>query len=170
MSRVYQSHKPLRTLWQTNVPAMFDNHKICYFGCRIKKTFTMIDLCFVLCSGDLDVLRTQRIIGKIQRGQKVQSHGRNQCSNRQTNKETKWNIEGGTKWTKGKTNGKENTHWNKQKRDKHEKRKAKQKQTNKQTNKQTIGKAARKTDRQTKDQGRSGGWRGLVAFYNPRQG
>ena len=51
----------------TNVSAMFDNHTI-LFRLYNKQTFHMfllLDLHFLLCSSELDVLRAQRIIGFI---------------------------------------------------------------------------------------------------------
>ena len=52
---------------QTNVSAMFDNHKI-LFWLSNKQTFRILslhNLLIVLCSLDLDVLRVQRIIGSF---------------------------------------------------------------------------------------------------------
>ena len=49
-----------------NVSSMFDNHTILLFWLQNKQTFLMfslLDLCFFLCSLDLDVLHAQRIMG-----------------------------------------------------------------------------------------------------------
>ena len=67
-----------------NVSTMFDNHTISLFLLWDKQTFCMFslrDLRFVLCSRDLDVLRTQRIIGfkkksKLPRNQRGKSDKR----------------------------------------------------------------------------------------------
>ena len=50
----------------SNVSAMFDNHTILLFWSKNGQTFCILslhDLCFVLCSLDLDVQRAQRIMG-----------------------------------------------------------------------------------------------------------
>ena len=66
-----------------NVSVTFDNHTILLFWLQNRQTFSilsLLDLCFVLCSLDLNVLRAQRIMGFLflithKRGQKIWSHG-----------------------------------------------------------------------------------------------
>ena len=65
-------HKPLRTSWVSpkTCPPCLTIIQSCYFDYRISKSFAcsrcvipLRDLCFVLCSVYLDVLRAQRIMG-----------------------------------------------------------------------------------------------------------
>ena len=63
-----KAHIPLRTSWISpqNLSAMFDNHAILLLWLSNKQNvrmFSLLDLCFVLCSLDLNVLRAQRIMG-----------------------------------------------------------------------------------------------------------